>query len=462
MIVIELLIFLSTILPLFHIINSLISLRKQKKYLDREEKRMSILIPCYNETDTVKISIKGLLNMNYDSFEAIYINDGSDDDTFEKLSSLLSLQRIDAANDFKINETRQLSTFCKRIQNLRIKGVYKSKVFSNFYVIDKVNDGKSSALNAGILFAHSDIVVTLDADSVLEKNALKIMNCEFYDNTVVAAGGSIHIMQGYDKDYLCGRFDKKRSLLVNLQIMEYMKGFYVYKKSLAKQNATAIISGAFGVFTRDILMQAGGFRKTLGEDIDITLCIQRMIHKTDKRIVYITDAMCYTQCPENLHDLTRQRLRWQKGFVNCVFHYKKFLFKTLFIKSLSFHFLFEAMIVGISSCLFTVFMYVFVTAMAFSDISTLKLFGIYYGFGVVFNIGYSISALILSAKKHKYPKAAYKKVALAIVLDIFFYRYFNLLMYIGGTASSMWNRGESSWNKVERNKREFNLTVDLG
>ena len=309
--------------------------------------------------------------MNYTSFEAIYINDGSDDDTFEKLNSLLRLQRIDAVQEFELTETRRLSVFYKRTQNLGIRGVYKSRVFKNFYVIDKVNDGKSSALNAGILFAHTDIVVTLDADSVLEKNALKIMNSAFYDDKVVAAGGSIHIMQGYDIDYLTGRFGKKRSLLVNLQIVEYMKGFYVYKKSLAKQNATAIISGAFGVFTRDILMKAGGFRRTLGEDIDITLCIQRMIHKTDKRLVYLTEAMCYTQCPENLYDLTRQRIRWQKGFVSCVLYNKKFLFRTLLSKSLSFHFLFEAMIIGICSCLFTVFMYVFVSAMAFSDITIL-------------------------------------------------------------------------------------------
>lgn len=206
-----------------------------------------------------------------------------------------------------------------------------------------------------------------------------------------AKNGMLHIMQGYDIDYLTGRFCKKRSLLVNLQIVEYMKGFYVYKKSLAKQNATATISGAFGVFTRDILMKAGGFRRTLGEDIDITLCIQRMIHKTDKKLVYLTEAMCYTQCPENLYDLTRQRMRWQKGFVSCVLYNKKFLFRTLLTKSLSFHFLLEAMIIGICSCLFTVFMYVFVPAMAFSDISILALFGIYYGFGVVFNIAYSLT-----------------------------------------------------------------------
>jgi cellulose synthase/poly-beta-1,6-N-acetylglucosamine synthase-like glycosyltransferase len=98
-----------------------------------------------------------------------------------------------------------------------------------------------------------------------------------------------------------------------------MKGFYIYKISLHKQNATAIISGAFGAFRKDILMQAGGYRKTLGEDIDITLKIQFMIKNTNKKILYMPEALCYTQCPENWKDLFRQRIRWQKGFINCFF-----------------------------------------------------------------------------------------------------------------------------------------------
>lgn len=442
MILIELFIFLSTVLPLFHLINAIIT-RRKKDALGFElisKKKFSILIPCFNEEDTVISSIRGLLCMGYKNYEAIYINDGSRDNTLDLLSKALNLETIDI----------------KACQLHSIKAVYRSKMHKNFFVIDKHNGGKSDALNAGIQLAKAEIVVTLDADSVLEKEALWHMNKAFEEEDVVAAGGAIHIMQGYDPLYLKNQFEKKRNVLITLQILEYLKGFYIYKLSLSKQKATAIISGAFGVFRKEILEKAGGFRKTLGEDIDITLKIQQLIQKTKQRIVYMPEALCYTQCPEDWRDLINQRVRWQKGFINCVGHYKKFILKTFFRKSLTFHFLIEALIVGISSCVFTIFTYIFVIVLAFSDPQTAYTFGVYFAFGVLFNVIYAASSVAISIKYNRYPKDISKKVALAMVLDIVFYRYFNLYMYLRGTASYFWNKNQkNSWNKVARNKRKF-------
>lgn len=459
MIFIELFIFLSTILPMFHLINALVT-RKEKNFIAlKKRKMMSILVPCYNEEDTIALSIKGLLAMDYNNFEAVYINDGSIDDTFKILCKTLELEKLHMANLFLNSYVSKHETFFRRTSNMKIKAIYKSKLYKNFFVIDKQNGGKSDSLNAGICFAESKIIVTLDADSVLERTALDRMNGVFCDENVVAAGGSIHIMQGYDPSYLDGRVRRKQKNLITMQILEYLKGFYIYKISLAKQKATAIISGAFGVFTKEILVSAGGFRKTLGEDIDITICIQQMIHKTRKRIVYLPNALCYTQCPESWGDLVKQRIRWQKGFVNCVIYYRRFLLKTLFTKSLSFHFFIEAMLVGVCSCLFTVFTYAFVVALAFSDFHTVGVFGIYFAFGIAFSVVYSLVAILISLKHNRYPRSILKKVASAILIDIFFYRFFNLFMYLSGTIGYFWSREKNNkWNKVRRSKCEFNVS----
>jgi len=433
MIFIELLIFFSTVLPLFHLINAFFS-RKRHVAIDGTERRVSILIPCYNEEDTVALSIRGLLHLRYRNFEAIYINDGSTDGTFEKLNQLLDLEQV---------------------SNVQLSGratLYRSNKFRNFRVIDRRNGGKSAALNAGLVIARAEIVVTLDADSVLECDALKVLSSAFADPNVVAAGGSIHIMQGYDPAFYRRRWGAVRSTLVSLQMLEYIKGFYVYKYSLAKQNAIAIISGAFGAFKRSALIAAGGYRRTLGEDIDITMRIQEIIHKTKLKVVYLPEALCYTQCPENWKDLLKQRLRWQKGFVECTVHHHKFLLRTFLFKSLSFHYLVEAFVVGQCSCLFTLVNYMTVFALAMMQQSTAQVFLFYFLLCIALNLLYTAGALIVSRRYHRYPHGAWKKTLIAVLLDMLFYRYFNLFTYMAGTIAYLWNSRDARWHKVARSK----------
>lgn len=438
---IEIFIFLSTILPIFHLVNALLNRKKQNLCPACNKERMfSILIPCYNEEDIVEISVDGLLALDYRNFEAIYINDGSADNTLTVLDQALELKEI-------LSPPLNLEG---------VKKVYQSRKFSNFFVIDKEQGGKGAALNSGILYARADLIVTLDADTVLRGDALGYMNRAFEDQEVVAAGGSIHIMQGYNPAYLFSQLKFISSLLVTLQILEYLKGFYIYKMSLSRQQAMAIISGAFSVFKKDMLLFVGGYRNTLGEDIDITMRIQKMIHKTGQKILYLPEALCYTQCPENWHDLKKQRIRWQKGFVDCALYQKWFLLKTFLFKSLSFHFLVEAVLVGFCSCLFTILSYIFVIILAFGDNHAIFVFAIYFVFCAGFNVIYDVSAITVSVKYNQYPRAIMKKMGLAIVIDIFFYRYFTLIMYLGGTVSYFWHHGENNcWNKISRNKSKF-------
>lgn len=126
-------------------------------------------------------------------------------------------------------------------------------------------------------------------------------------------------------------------MLVRAQALDFMKAFYVNKVSLARFKALAVISGAFGIFTKKALLDVGGYRSTVGEDIDITLKMHKYMAKHKKsKVLLIRDAVCYTELPENWKDLFKQRVRWQKAFVDCLFHFGPFLLKTLFTKPVSF------------------------------------------------------------------------------------------------------------------------------
>lgn len=443
---IELLIFLSTALPVFHLLNALTARRRKHAVpFCSREKEFSLLIPCYNEEDTVETSIKGLAAMDYHKFVAIYINDGSSDGTLDVLDRALGLQGKPVPTAHPEG----------------VIGVYQSQRFPNIFVIDQENRGKSAALNTGIHFAKTDLIVTLDADSILEKSALAHMNRAFEDEKVVAAGGAIHVLQGYDPAYLSGSLKPVSRLLITLQILEYLKGFYIFKMSLSRQQALAIISGAFGVFRKRVLLAAGGFRATLGEDIDMTIRIHRLIQGTGHKVLFLPEALGYTQCPESWHDLKNQRIRWQKGFIDCARRHKWFILKTFLFKSICFHLLVEAELVGLCSSLFTVLSHIFVIILACANIHTLYTFIAYYAFCLAFGAIYAACAIYVSVRYNRYPGITMKKTAKAVVADMFFYRYFTLFMYLGGAVAYFWNRDEKDcWNKAARNNRHYLVSAD--
>ena len=437
MIAIELLILLSTILPLFHLLNALVGQKRNNKPQTTPEREISILVPCFNEEDTVRISVSGLLKSEYSNYEAIYINDGSVDGTMQQLDAVLDLYALSDAPP-------------------GVNAAYRSARHENFFVLDTKNGGKSAALNAGIAFASTDIVVTLDADSVLERRALSIISRAFDDEDVAAAGGAIHIMQGYAPKSVFRRLRRSRAMIVALQMLEYLKGFYIYKFSLAKQNATAIISGAFGAFRKQVLLDAGGFRHTLGEDIDITISIQRVIHRTKRKIMYLPEALCCTQCPEYWSDLKKQRIRWQKGFIDCAVHHRRFLLKTMLFKSLSFHFVVEALAVGHISCIFTLITLAAMPLLGVIDPQAMGTFLLYNAICAGVSLIYSLAALLISSRYHRYPSHAWGWLLAAMLLDVLFYRYFTLLMYLGGTVSCFWSRRSAqNWGRVARSRQSY-------
>ena len=435
---------LCLVFPIFHIGNALLVLRKKPYYLEDKgnisEKSLGILVPCFNEESIMKTTISGIDSLNYKNYEYVLINDGSTDHTFEMMEELLEL-RIE-----KIKPDSSL-------EFAPVKGVYRSKKNPRILVIDKVNGGKADALNAGIAYASSELVITLDADSILDEKALSTINRAFEDPDLIAAGGNVHVLQG--RKFKNGVLKPTLSVksIVKFQIVEYLRGFYIYKASLARSNALSIISGAFGVFKRDVLLNVGGYRRTVGEDIDITLKVQNYkSKKSGLKVAFIPEAICYTEVPETWKDLYKQRIRWQKGFIDCVVLYFKDFIKVMFKNPVSFFFILDALFVGVI-CSYLTVIGIGGLLLFNGNISAFIWYIVVY---VLVSLLYNITALLISYYyENTFGIKDFLNILLVIFLDIVFYRFITLYCTLFGTIQYFRNQGE--WNKVARTGREYNI-----
>ncbi|MDD2409931.1 MAG: glycosyltransferase family 2 protein [Bacilli bacterium] len=404
-------------------------------------RRISILIPCYNEEKIIKNTVEGLLRIEYYNYECIFINDGSTDNTLKELEKTLKLMQTERAKKHNLNSKD-------------IKQFYKSKKYRNMYVIDKENGGKSEALNCAITYSMYDYVVTLDADSILKKDALAIISACFDDPDVVAASGVIQILQSFKLSKKEDKTTLKLNYLLRLQAIEYIKSCYCYKASLAKLKSLLVISGAFGAFKKDILLEVNGFSHVIGEDLDLTLKIQFLIQNSNKKIVYMPEAICYTEGPETFKDYVKQRKRWQQSFIESLFSFKKIIFKNFFVKSLPFFMIVDALFLGIISS----FIIVIFSLLAIINIINNNIFHIliYFLIFIAVHLTYNIAGISIAYHYNiKYKGIDFIRVIFTVILDIFFYRIVILYTIITGTISYFTNK--RGWNKVNRSGRNYNV-----
>ena len=178
-----------------------------------------------------------------------------------------------------------------------------------FYIRKK---GKGNALNEGLCHARNDLVCILDADCVLQEDALSKAVKHFQNDEVVAVGGRL----------LVKREDSCQ--LEAIQSCEYMKTFQISRSIFARLNAQCLISGAFGVFRKSTLLGINGYDiDTVGEDMELVLRLQEKDYQQSKKqIVYDPTAVCYTGVPHSIKRLLHQRDRWQRGLMDCLIkHY---------------------------------------------------------------------------------------------------------------------------------------------
>jgi cellulose synthase/poly-beta-1,6-N-acetylglucosamine synthase-like glycosyltransferase len=277
---------------------------------------ISVLAPAYNEEMTIVESIRSLLALQYPDFEVVVVNDGSSDATLARLIAHFGLQPVERYVD-------------DSVAHAPIRGFYASRDVPRLLVVDKVNGGgKADALNAAINCSRSELVCAIDADSILEDDALLRVVRPFIDepHLTVAAGGSIRIVNGCRVD--SGRVVEvrlPRNYLALVQIMEYLRAFLMARLALGKMQVLTVISGAFGLFRRDVMVEIGGYDdKTVGEDMELVVRLHKHMRdrRRDYRIEFIAEPVCWTECPEYIADLGRQRARWQRGALETFVRYR--------------------------------------------------------------------------------------------------------------------------------------------
>ncbi|HET7152182.1 MAG TPA: glycosyltransferase family 2 protein, partial [Candidatus Kapabacteria bacterium] len=281
---------------------------------------ITLIAPAYNERHTIVQSVQSLLKLHYGEFEIIVVNDGSTDDTLRFLTEEFALQSV------TYNYEQFLQTKSVRAVYLSAKPQYK-----NLIVIDKENGGKADALNTGINFARYPLFCAMDADSLLDPDALLHVTRPFYqDDEVVAVGGTIRpvngcsVKRGYVTDVSMGS-----SVPIWTQTIDYIRSFQYARSGWDAMRSLLVISGAFGVFRKDTIIEIGGYRSdSVGEDMEIVVRLHHCLkdHKRQYKVRFVPHAICWTQAPPTLRALRRQRNRWQRGLFHTMMIHKRMVF----------------------------------------------------------------------------------------------------------------------------------------
>jgi len=278
---------------------------------------VSIVVPARNEALTIVQSVRALFALDYEAREIVVVNDGSSDDTLALLQRAFGLVLAPLAFD-------------QPIPTARVRGVYRS-IDEMLVVIDKESAGcKADASNAGINAAAGALVLIIDADTMLEPDALSRAVLPFLeDTTTVAAGGYVAIANGCRvEDGRVIDVAMPRSWLARCQIVEYMRSFLLFRSACAALNGLTVISGAFGLFRRDAVIEVGGFsRSAIGEDMDMTLRLRAHFRERQQpiRIAYVPIPVCWTQGPEDLRSLRAQRCRWRRGLLEVLWRHRRLI-----------------------------------------------------------------------------------------------------------------------------------------
>jgi cellulose synthase/poly-beta-1,6-N-acetylglucosamine synthase-like glycosyltransferase len=273
---------------------------------------ISVVAPAYNEERTILASARSMLALDYPSFDVIIVNDGSTDGTLALLRREFDLEPV--AEELEIH-----------LPHKPVRAVYRSLRHKRFFVIDKENGGKADAQNAGISLSRASHFCIVDGDTILEPSALIRAVVPFLEDPdrMVAVGGTLRVANGVSiEDAAVSRIQVTDRFLPRVQIVEYLRSFLMGRLAWSRINSLMIISGAFGLFRRDVVMDIGGYTTgSLGEDLDIVVRLHRHLIETrrDYRIGFIPEPACWTEVPQSLRVLGRQRARWQNGALECFF-----------------------------------------------------------------------------------------------------------------------------------------------
>ncbi len=275
---------------------------------------VSILCPAYNESLTIASSLHSMQHLDYPEYELVVVNDGSTDNTMEVLKETFQLYEVPAS----VRVT---------LKTERVRGYYRSMTHKNLIVVDKENGGKSDALNAAINACSFPLFLACDADTLIEKTALRSLASSFLiSSNMAASGGTIRVVNNCEVE--AGQVTKirfPRDVLPAFQAVEYLRIFFLGRLGWNRLGGSLVVSGALGLFDRDLVIGAGGYsRTTVGEDMELVMRLHHHYLKarTPKRVRFVPDPLAWTEVPATTAQLGRQRERWHRGLIECLWRHK--------------------------------------------------------------------------------------------------------------------------------------------
>ncbi|HUP21063.1 MAG TPA: glycosyltransferase [Gemmatimonadota bacterium] len=279
---------------------------------------ISVLAPAHNEEATVVASVSALLSLHYSNLEVVVVNDGSVDRTLEVLEDAFELVAISAVHR-------------RRLDAQPVRVAYRSRTHPQLVVVDKENGGKADALNAALNFATGELACVIDADTLIEEDALQRLVQPFLsEDRLLAAGGTIRVANGCDVEQ--GRVTRARApraALPGIQVVEYLRAFLFGRLGWNRLGGNLIISGAFGLFRREAVVDAGGYlHDSVGEDMELVVRLRRhgYEHGGPHQVAFIPDPVAWTEVPESWRVLGRQRERWHRGLSDALWRHRRMLF----------------------------------------------------------------------------------------------------------------------------------------
>ncbi len=408
---------------------------------------ISIMVPAYNEELTIVESVRSLLSLEYPEFEVIVVNDGSKDGTLRTIIDAFDLKRIDYYHNDLINTNH-------------VKAAYRNKFYPKLLVVDKENGGKADSLNVAINFSKFDYVCGIDADSILESDSMLKMMSTILDNdhVTLALGGSIVPVNGSEVDHgYVERFGLPKTFLTAAQSIEYIRAFNTGRLAFTRMRSLLIISGAFGLFEKKMLVRIGGYlaassfkRKTVGEDMELVVRITREATEADlvHEVKYVPMARCYTEVPSDLNILLKQRNRWQRGLIETLYYHRKMIVNHHFgsrgLLGMPYFFFFE-MIAPLLELEVYLSLIIGVVFGIFNGVYILALLAVTTLLGVVL----SMTSLFVQ-EKYARPlsfKDTMLLVLMAIIENFGWRQFINLYRSIGFFSSL---KGNNSWGAMTR------------
>lgn len=406
--------------------------------------RISIIAPAFNESKSIIDNIRTLLSLYYNNFEVIIVNDGSTDDTFQKIVQSFELVKVNYYFDYRIP--------CERI-----KGVYKSDnpSYNRLTVIDKNNGGKADSLNAGINISRNSLIVTIDADSIIESDSvLKLVKpfLEEKDKKVIGTGGVIRIVNSCEIERGHIREIKlPDQILPRLQVLEYTRAFLLGRMAWSHLDGLMLISGAMGMFDRETVIMAGGYSiKTVGEDMELVLRMRRFKAEREEQyeVTYIPDPLCWTEAPADFKSMRKQRTRWTRGLIESLWTHRKIFmnpgYGRLGVLGYPYWLLFEWLspLIAFSGFIYTIYLAIFHKL-------NIPFFLLLYLFVYTFAVSLSVWAVLFEEITfHKYGrKRDVLRLLASALVEPFFYPMHTLFAVIGNIEAI---GGKQGWGKAKR------------